>query len=135
MPSFKSREASEQLDTVRFASSWLLPPSVLFFVRALISLFIFTSIFTIEGINNARSPAVARHYFSYFTSLTFWGLAFYFAFAAAHTFSYWRTGTPFLARWPKVLQIMHSIYYSTITTFPFLVTSRAAPVEGLLITS
>jgi hypothetical protein len=119
-----SKTGTEPLDTVRFASSWLLPPSVLFFIRALISLYIFISIFTIEGINNAKSPVTAAHFFSYFTSLTFFGLAFYFAFAALHTASYWRTGTPLLAKWPKVLQVMHSIYYSTITTFPFLVTSK-----------
>jgi hypothetical protein len=117
------RNPAEPLDTVRFATSWILPPSVLFVIRALISLYIFTSIFTTLGLlSNGNEPVEAQHYFSYFTSLTYFGLAFYFLFAAIHTGSYWLTGTPYLTRWPKVLQTMHSIYYSTITTYPFLVT-------------
>ncbi|KIW04120.1 uncharacterized protein PV09_04930 [Verruconis gallopava] len=106
-------------DAVRFSTSWIVPPVVLFALRALISLFIFTSIFTILGIDDKVDQ---EHYFSYFTSLTFWGLGFYFLFAAIHTASYWLTGKPFLARWPRALQIAHSMYYTTITTFPFVVT-------------
>lgn len=60
--------------------------------------------------------------FSYFTILTYWGLAFYFLFASIHTFSYARTGTPLLNRWPRALQTLHSFYYTTVTTYPFLVT-------------
>lgn len=115
----------EPLDTVRFTTSWLLPPSLLFIVRALISLYLFTSVFTTLGLLSERDPSTAEHYFSYFTSLTYFGLAFYFLFAAIHTATYWLTGNPLLARWPKFLQTMHSIYYSTITTYPFLVTSKS----------
>ncbi|KAF2436398.1 hypothetical protein EJ08DRAFT_578633 [Tothia fuscella] len=124
MAIFKRNSSSVPVpfDSVRFATSWLLPPSVLFILRALISLYLFISVITTLALLNKRNPSTARHYFSYFTSLTYWGLAFYFAFAAAHTGSYWRSGNPFLSRWPKVLQHMHSIYYSTITTYPFLVT-------------
>ena len=46
----------------------------------------------------------ADHSFSYFTDLGYWGLAFYFAFAAAHTGSYALTGRPWLASWPAVLR-------------------------------
>ncbi|KAH7394695.1 hypothetical protein BKA66DRAFT_438504 [Pyrenochaeta sp. MPI-SDFR-AT-0127] len=60
--------------------------------------------------------------FSYFTHLTYWGLAFYHAFAAIHTSSYWLTGVPFLARWRKPLQIAHSMFYSTVVIYPWIVT-------------
>ena len=61
--------------------------------------------------------------FSYFTVLTYWGLAFYFALSALHTFTYWRTGTPLLDRFPRLLQALHSLLYTTIVTYPFLVTA------------
>jgi hypothetical protein len=107
------------LDTVRFSTSWLLPPGALFAIRAIISLFIFITIFVLLALDTAEG---ARRSFSYFTNLTFWGLGFYFAFAALHTGSYWLTGRPVLEKWPRWLQIAHSIFYTTITTFPFIVT-------------
>lgn len=67
-------------------------------------------------------PTSARPSFSYFTVLTYWGLAFYFFIAALHTFTYARTGTPLLTHFPRPLQALHALYYTTITTFPPLVT-------------
>ena len=111
--------------TYRFSTSWLLPPTALFAFRALLSLYSFTTIFTIFGWYGSHGLVEASHRsFSYFTNLTYWGLAFYFAFSAAHTASYWLTGAPLLARWPQVLQALHSIFYSTIIIFPWLVTSE-----------
>jgi hypothetical protein len=60
--------------------------------------------------------------FSYFTILTYWGLAFYFLIAAIHTLTYARTGAPLLDRFPRPLQALHAFYYTTVTTFPPLVT-------------
>lgn len=109
--------------TYRFSTSWLLPPTALFAFRALLSLYSFTTIFTIFGWYGSHGLVEASHRsFSYFTNLTYWGLAFYFAFSAAHTVSYWLTGAPLLARWPQVLQALHSIFYSTVIIFPWLVT-------------
>jgi hypothetical protein len=55
--------------------------------------------------------------------LCYWGTSFYFLFAALHTFSYaLHGGTPLLNRFPRPLQALHYLFYSTITTFPFLVT-------------
>jgi hypothetical protein len=68
--------------------------------------------------------AASRHSFSFFTNLTYWGLAFYYAFAAIHTGSYCFTGASFLSRWPRALQIAHSMYYSTVVVYPFIVTSK-----------
>jgi hypothetical protein len=109
--------------THRFETSWILPPGVLFGARALLSLYAFVTLFTIFGWNGAHGRQEdSQRTFSYFTHLTYWGLAFYFAFSAAHTGSYWLTGTPFLARWPKWLQVAHSMFYSTIVVYPWIVT-------------
>lgn len=109
--------------THRFETSWIISPCLLFGFRALLSLYAFTTFFTIFGWNGSHGRSEdSRHSFSYFTHLTYWGLAFYNAFSAAHTCSYWLTGTPFLARWPRALQIAHSMFYSTIVIYPWIVT-------------
>lgn len=111
--------------THRFATSWILPPVVLFCLRALLALYAFVTLFTIFGWNGSHGMADAsQHSFSFFTVLTYWGLAFYYTFAAIHTGSYCFTGVPFLARWPRALQIAHSMFYSTIVVYPFIVTSE-----------
>lgn len=109
--------------TQRFVTSWVLPPVVLFAVRALLSIYAFTTIFTIFGWNGGHGMGQeSRYTFSYFTHLTYWGLAFYHAFSAVHTLSYCLTGTSFLARWPKALQVAHSMFYSTVVVYPWIVT-------------
>jgi hypothetical protein len=71
----------------------------------------------------AHGEAVqARHSFSFFTVLTYWGITFYFLVASIHTFAYARTGSPYLDRFPRQLQALHSLYYTSVTTYPFLVT-------------
>jgi len=107
----------------RFETSWILSPGALFTTRTLLSLYAFVTQFFIFGWNGAHNQDVAsRRSFSYFTILTYWGLAFYFAFSALHTASYWLTGSPFLARWPRAFQVAHSMFYSTIVVYPFIVT-------------
>ncbi|KIH88425.1 hypothetical protein SPBR_07740 [Sporothrix brasiliensis 5110] len=111
----------------RFVTSWLLPPAVLAVLRGLFSLYIFvTLLFVIAwecrhvGLGGC---AAAGDEFSYFTVLTYWGLAFYFAVAAVHTATYARTGSALLDRFPRVLQQAHGLLYSTIAVFPFIVTA------------
>lgn len=113
----------------RFETSWLVSPYVLFALRAAISLYTFTTLFFIIGWGcthplpgSAYACEASAATFSYFTHLTYWGLAFYFAFAAAHTFSYARYGRAWLDAWPRPLQALHAFFYSTITCYPFLVT-------------
>lgn len=109
--------------TSRFTTSWLLPPFLLASVRLLLSVYAFATIFTVFGWDDAhRLAAAARQSFSYFTNLTYWGLAFYLLFGALHTFSYARTGQAWLRSWPRPLQAAHAVFYSTVVTFPFLVT-------------
>lgn len=107
----------------RLCTSWLLPPLFLFGIRVFISLYAFVVLFTrigIETTSGADEGAAAS--FSFFTILTYWGLAFYFAFAAAHTASYAFRGKAWLQSWPGVLKWLQSTFYVTITVFPFVVT-------------
>ncbi len=109
----------------RFETSWILPPWLLFALRALLSVYAFTTIFFIFGWNGSHGLAEeSRHSFSYFTHLAWWGLAFYYAFAALHTCTYLVTDLPFLVRWPRALQLAHSVFYSTVVVYPWLVTGR-----------
>lgn len=90
------------------------------------SLFIFTTRFFIIGYECAN-PSIGGcesvvDSFSYFTVLTFWGLAFYFAFAALHTLTYALRGRPLLDAWPRPLQALHALFYTTVVVFPWLVT-------------
>jgi len=39
-----------------------------------------------------------------------------------HTFTYARSGIPLLAKLPRPLQALHSLFYTTVTVFPFIVT-------------
>lgn len=89
------------------------------------SLYAFIVLFTILGYDYHHGQGVAADQsFSYFTVLGYWGLAFYYGVAAAHTCCYWLKGEAWLQRWPSGLQWAHSVFYSSITTFPFVVTSK-----------
>ncbi|KAH6900638.1 hypothetical protein B0T10DRAFT_33231 [Thelonectria olida] len=110
----------------RFETSWLLSPWALFAVRAFICLYTWVVRFFIIGWTCTHDSLggckTVRQSFSYFTYLTFWGLQFYFLVASIHTFAYARTGSPLLDRFPRPLQALHSLFYSSIVTYPFLVT-------------
>lgn len=117
----------------RFATSWLLPPPALFAARVLISFYIFFTQFFSLGWQSTHGDSYgARLSFSLFTILTYWGLGFYFAFAAAHTASYWLRGRPWLASWPRALQALHSLFYSTVVVFPVIVTGEFRLVSSLV---
>ncbi|KAG5917897.1 hypothetical protein E4U42_007075 [Claviceps africana] len=118
--------------THRFETSWLFSPWVLFGIRALISLYSFTTLFFIIGYTCAHPSlggcAAVRRSFSYFTVLTYWGLAFYFAVSAVHTLSYarrraHRPATCLLDALPRPLQALHALFYTTVVTLPLLVTA------------
>ncbi|KAL2270060.1 hypothetical protein VTJ83DRAFT_2244 [Remersonia thermophila] len=111
--------------THRFETSWLLSPWALFACRALISLYAFTTLIFVLAWQCAHGPlgcTGSQNSFSYFTTLTYWGLAFYFLVAAVHTATYARAGTPWLDRFPRPLQALHAAFYTTIIVFPFIVT-------------
>ncbi|KAF2099645.1 hypothetical protein NA57DRAFT_75148 [Rhizodiscina lignyota] len=106
----------------RFHTSWLLTPLALSVVRATFALYIFTSTFFFLGVNSTHGDIVGiRHSFSYFSGLSLWGVGIYFGIAAIHSGSYTCTGKPLLEHWPHVLQMLHSMLYSTVVIYPFLI--------------
>ena len=128
-------------DSQPFVTSWLLPRYALAIIRLVLSLYVVTSIsysyayfaghkvtFHLQDVNikpitfQVGAEGI-RQSFSYFTYLSYWSQSFYFFFAAMHTFVGARRGTPWLDGWPRALQAAHTIYYSCVTTFPFLVSS------------
>lgn len=107
----------------RFTTSWLLTPYLLASFRLLFAVYCFVTIFIIWGFEGADHEAyLIGQDFSYFTSITYWGVAFYLLVAGIHTFVYAATGSSWLQRWPRILQALHSLFYTTIVTYPFLVT-------------
>lgn len=106
----------------RLQTSWALSPLLFGCVRLLFGVYIFQYLFyriAISAIND--DGLVAGRSFSYFTNITYWGLGFYFAFAGFHTVAYALRGTVPLQKWPKALQFLHTLFYSSIVTFSFLV--------------
>ncbi|PWY86852.1 hypothetical protein BO70DRAFT_427848 [Aspergillus heteromorphus CBS 117.55] len=107
-----------------YETSWLLPPLAYAILRGAISLYIFTSIFFIWGWYGTHGDRdEIGQSFSYFTWLTYWGIGFYMLFASIHTACYALKGRSVLFdRWPRALRALHGLFYTTITTYPFLVT-------------
>ncbi|KIM76712.1 hypothetical protein PILCRDRAFT_826110 [Piloderma croceum F 1598] len=66
----------------------------------------------------------AGGFFSYFTDLSLIGLTAYFWAAGIQTLAYTLRGekTYPLQRWPRFLQFLHRLLYSSITTFPIVTT-------------
>ena len=63
-------------------------------------------------------------FFSYFTSLSYIGLLCYFWASGVQTLSFVLSGRRqyWLQQWPRPLQFLHLLLFSTISTFPVLVT-------------
>lgn len=123
-----------------FVRSQFVSPIVLACTRALLSIYCFTTIITcytwlvnetatikLKDVNIGsytiqQSDDAIGQSFSFFTYLTFWSLGFYFLISSIQTFIYAYRQRNWLQSWPKCLQLLYSMYYSTITSFPFLVT-------------
>lgn len=111
----------------RSFTSWLLPPSLLAVLRLLISLYCFLVLFYAIGWQSGLGEtAKVQQSFSYFTVLGYWGLAFYFAFAAAQTASAaWKgDGKAWLAGWSRGLRGAFAVFAGSVTVFPFVVTGE-----------
>lgn len=105
--------------------SWALPSLVLASIRALFSIYAFVVLFyqIAYRLGNGQDEQVQQS-FSYFTVLGYWGLAFYFAFATAHTISYALGSRAWLQSWPAWMKWLHGVFYATVTVFPFIVTGK-----------
>lgn len=106
----------------RYVTSWLLPPIALAIYRLLFAVFGWANLiagFIWDGIH---FPSGIGPDFSYFTNLTWWGITCYMTIASIHTFVYSKKGYSWLDRWWRPLQVLHSLFYTTIVVFPFIVT-------------
>ncbi|KAL5534876.1 hypothetical protein ACEPAG_1341 [Sanghuangporus baumii] len=106
-----------------YATSPFLSPYALASIRLIFSFYtLFTLIFTLVW--DAVREDDANSFFSYFTHLTYIGLCAYFFASGVQTLVYAvSNGKSYpLERWPRILQFLHVLLFSTITTFPFIVT-------------
>ncbi|KAL8417796.1 hypothetical protein RB594_001430 [Gaeumannomyces avenae] len=95
--------------------------SLLFYVVQSLYAFV-TSFVSLGWLCGHESCESASREFSYFTVITYWGLAFYFLVSAIHTATYAKSGRPLLDVFPRPLQAVHSLFYTTICVFPLIVT-------------
>ncbi|KAK5958699.1 Vacuolar protein sorting-associated protein 8 [Knufia fluminis] len=106
----------------RFVTSWLLPPLWLAVYRLVFALFGWANLISGWVWNGINAPDQIGPDFSYFTTLTWWGITCYMTIASIHTFVYVKNGYAWLDRWWRPFQALHSLFYSTIVVFPIIVT-------------
>jgi len=107
----------------KLVTSAVFSPPKLASLRLLLAIYttttaIFILVWEIVKTHNAKS------YLSYFTDLSYIGLCAYFWAAAVQTALYARRNEKHypLQKWPRFLQFLHILLYSSITTYPILVT-------------
>ena len=125
MPSFYTLMGVDQYGfdpDHRFTTSWLLSPGLLAAYRILFALFGWASLVVGWVDYGTTEPYKIGEEFSYFTNLTWWGVTLYMCVSAVHTTIYTIKGESWLHRWPRPLQALHSLFYTTVVTYPFLVT-------------
>ncbi|EJD04632.1 uncharacterized protein FOMMEDRAFT_122500 [Fomitiporia mediterranea MF3/22] len=106
-----------------FTTSPFLSPFALAAVRLTFAFYtLFTLIFVLVW--DAVRLHTAHAFFSYFTELSYIGLCSYFFASGVQTLVYALSqGRSYpLERWPKILQFLHVLLFTTISTFPILVT-------------
>ncbi|KAJ7190273.1 hypothetical protein GGX14DRAFT_579986 [Mycena pura] len=104
----------------KFITSWLVSPAALAGIRALLALYALCATCTILGFY--VSSGEGKSFLSYFSELSYIGLAAYYCAAAVQTAAYARWGRYPLRCWPRALQALHVVLQSTVGTFPFIVT-------------
>jgi len=121
---FPSLGVSSPFDTSNsLVTSPVVSPAVLAGIRLTFAVYgLTTALFVL--IWDGVKLHTANSYFSYFTELTYIGLLSYFWAAGVQTLVFALRGcTKYpLQTWPRALQFLHILLYSTITTFPILVT-------------
>ncbi|TGZ82175.1 hypothetical protein EX30DRAFT_340064 [Ascodesmis nigricans] len=108
--------------THRYFTSWLISPFALSLLRGIIALYVFVTLIYTLAYSSVNNPQRVGRHWSYFTNITNWSEAFYFLFAAGHGAWYARNGRVPLEQWWKLLRFAHGLLYTTVLTFPILVT-------------
>jgi len=105
-------------------TSPLFRPAILAAIRLAIAFYTFVTLLIVL-IRDATVLHDAQSFFSYFTELTYIGICAYFWASGVQTALYARrpqSKSYPLQQWPRVLQFLHSLLWTTITTYPFIVT-------------
>jgi len=111
--------------TNRFQTSYVLAPAALACVRLLISVYIFTTnIYRLARARAAGNTSEIEQHWSYFTNLTYWSMGFYFLFAGFHGLVYSRRGLAPLQTWPRMLQLLHGVLWTTMSSYSLVVYVR-----------
>ncbi|KAF8599919.1 hypothetical protein BDV93DRAFT_477052 [Ceratobasidium sp. AG-I] len=119
--------------TCTLVTSHVFSPTALAGIRTALAIYsvtalVFNIVWQSVEINTIES------FFSYFTNLSYIGLSSYMCAAAVQTVAYARHARRFhtrsgaqseypLQRWPRAFQFLHLLLWSTVTTFPFIVTA------------
>jgi len=106
----------------RLVTSPVLSPLLLACIRLLLGFYIVFYLIFALSYESVHFPEDLEGYFSYFTHLSYVGLGAYFWASGVQTICYaFGLGYP-LQRWPRILQFLHVLLFSTIITFPFVTT-------------
>ncbi|PVF93866.1 hypothetical protein CPB86DRAFT_789617 [Serendipita vermifera] len=118
----------------RIVTSGLVKPWVLFCIRLVIAIYAFAACIAHIAVWRTLPNNPIKEYYIYFTRLTFIGITAYFAAAAFHTGFFalslrqlkkgevQRAPWSPLQRWGRFWQFLHLYLFSTIITFPIIVT-------------
>jgi len=106
----------------KLVSSPVFPPLLLAFLRLLFGVYTLTVLVTSLAYDSVHDPDQLNGYFAYFTHLSYIGICAYFWASGVQTLFYaLGHGYP-LQKWPRILQFLHLLLFSTIATFPFITT-------------
>lgn len=117
-------------EQLKFVTSYIFPPWWLACIRLLFALYtLVASVFILVW--ESKQPggrSILDSHFSYFTHLSYTGICAYFFASSVQTFAYAKNKNrgkhleyP-LQHWPRILRYLHGLLFTTIVTFPILVT-------------
>ncbi|GIZ46502.1 hypothetical protein CKM354_000962800 [Cercospora kikuchii] len=144
LASFEYPKSRKDFDSgASYVRSQFLSPRTFAYVRAIIALYCWTTIIVAyswlayeQAHNSLRDVNIPPYTqildrgfiaksFSFFTFIVFWSQAFYFMISSWHTFTYARRAPSSKSHlhddFPRLLQFAHSLWHTTIITYPFLV--------------
>ncbi|KAF9443771.1 hypothetical protein P691DRAFT_787534 [Macrolepiota fuliginosa MF-IS2] len=111
----------------KYATSYLLPPNILGVIRLLLGKYALgTNIVVLIWSGAVLDDADT--FFSYFTHLSYIGVTAWLWASGIQSIAFansWKGGRDArypLQSWPRALQFLHELLFSTIATFPFIVT-------------
>lgn len=107
----------------RLVTSPFFSPLSLGALRVLFAVYSLVTTITVLVFESVRFHD-SRSFFSYFTDLSYIGLVAYFWASGIQTIAFVISGQKAypLQKWPRILQLLHTLLYTTITIFPIIVT-------------